>query len=55
MLHGGQSVAWRGGEGDLIILLVSWFVVSRMLVAMLPSVASREHARAMVQRKPVVR
>ena len=35
--HGGASLEWPGGDWALLALLAGWFLVSRALVAALPT------------------
>lgn len=45
VLRGGHgSIAWPGGEWSLPVLVVAWFLVSRLLVLVLPRLARRTRA-----------
>ncbi|MGH3001458.1 MAG: COG4280 domain-containing protein [Gaiellaceae bacterium] len=37
--HGGQSLAWPGGSWSLLVLLGGWFLLTRLLIRIMPSVA----------------
>ncbi|MGH8898180.1 MAG: hypothetical protein ACRDZ4_14465 [Egibacteraceae bacterium] len=44
-LHGGESLSWPSGEWAPFAILAGWFVLSRILVALLPRVARTEEPR----------
>ncbi|MGH8898141.1 MAG: COG4280 domain-containing protein [Egibacteraceae bacterium] len=44
-LHGGESLSWPGGEWAPFVLLAAWFVLSRIMLALLPHVAHTRQLR----------
>jgi uncharacterized membrane protein len=39
-LHGGASLSWPGGDWTILLILAGWFVLSRILVRVLPAVVA---------------
>jgi Ca2+/H+ antiporter, TMEM165/GDT1 family len=44
-LHGGESLEWPGGDAALLAVLAGWFLLSRVLVAVLPRLRRELPAR----------
>ncbi len=45
---GGASLEWPGGDWSLLALLAVWFVLSRVLIRLLPAIAGRRAQAAVV-------
>ncbi len=43
---GGKSLAWPGGEWGILVLVAVWFLLSRLMIKVVPTLATRGRAPA---------
>jgi Ca2+/H+ antiporter, TMEM165/GDT1 family len=44
-LHGGESLSWPGGDWAPFAILGAWFILSRLMVALLPRMVRTQEAK----------